>query len=147
MSLLKQFFTVESGIFVRNVFVTWRHKRDKTMTTPNEVLEFWLDEIGPKGWYSGGEDLDAQIVEKFETLWGNAVSGGMGHWLTYPNGALAYLILTDQFPRNMFRNMAKAFATDEKAREVAACALRHGDDIYFYQRPYHRSFIYVVFYA
>lgn len=99
------------------------------MATPEEVLNFWLDEVGPEGWYLGGDELDAQIIEKFEDLWGRAVSGGMGHWLTYPSGALAYLILTDQFPRNMFRNSWKSFATDKYALAEAKQAIHNGWDL------------------
>ena len=47
------------------------------------------------------------------------MEGACGLWLTYPVGTLAYIILTDQFPRNMFRDTAQTFASDRHAR--AAC--------------------------
>lgn len=89
------------------------------MVGPDSVLEFWLDEVGPKGWYNSSEELDQQIRDKFLTTWDAARSGALSLWLTYPNGALAYTILMDQFPRNMFRNSAKAFATDKAALAAA----------------------------
>ena len=73
------------------------------MVSPEEILNFWLDETGPEGWYGGGEALDQEIRDRFGAAWEAAMDGAYGLWLTYPSGALAYLILTDQFPRNMFR--------------------------------------------
>jgi len=78
------------------------------VTRPEDVLSFWLDEIGPAGWYDQSEALDADIRKRFEPVWESASEGALSLWMTYPSGALAYLILTDQFPRNMFRGTAKA---------------------------------------
>ena len=74
------------------------------MLGPEDVLSFWLDDVGPKGWYEVDEDLDARITEKFKSMWEGASEGKYSLWLTYPSGALAYIVLLDQFPRNMFRN-------------------------------------------
>ena len=87
------------------------------------VLHYWLDEVGPDGWYGGGPELDADISANFAGLWARARAGALSLWLTYPSGALAYLILTDQFPRNMFRGTAQAFATDGIARGAAVMAV------------------------
>ena len=73
------------------------------MVGPEEVLSFWLDEVGPSGWYAVSEELDEKIRQRFEATWEQAQAGGLGQWLTYPSGTLAYVILTDQFSRNMFR--------------------------------------------
>lgn len=90
---------------------------------PEDILSFWLDEVGPTGWYSVSDDLDAEIRARFMDTWDEAMAGGLGHWLTYPSGTLAYLIVTDQFPRNMFRNSGKAFASDAKALAAAKAAI------------------------
>ncbi|MEM7061501.1 MAG: DUF924 family protein, partial [Pseudomonadota bacterium] len=74
------------------------------MSTPEEVLAFWLDEVGPEGWYAGGEELDADISNRFMKTWERARDGALSLWMTYPSGSLAYIILTDQFSRNMFRD-------------------------------------------
>ena len=50
-------------------------------------------------------------------------------WLTYPSGTLAYIILTDQFPRNMFRGSSDSFATDKAARAAAKSAIARGWDM------------------
>ena len=93
------------------------------MTKPEDVLKFWLDEVGPKGWYAVDEALDQKIRDRFMSAWEAAKAGGMGQWLTYPSGTLAYLILTDQFPRNMFRGSGKAFSTDRQAVAAAKAAI------------------------
>ena len=89
------------------------------MKKPEDVLRYWLDEVGPKGWYAGTAELDAEIKANFLVSWEAAMEGACGLWLTYPVGTLAYIILTDQFPRNMFRDTDQAFASDRHAR--AAC--------------------------
>ena len=99
------------------------------MVGPEEVLEFWLDRVGPKGWYAVDDAIDAGIRDKFLTTWEAARDGALSMWLTYPSGALAYLILTDQFSRNMFRGSGDAFATDTLALAVAKRAICKGWDV------------------
>ena len=99
------------------------------MTGPEDVLSFWLDDIGPKGWYLSDPDLDAKIKDRFEAAWEGACEGRYSLWLTYPSGALAYIILTDQFPRNMFRGTPKAFSSDRAALAAAKAAVDKGWDM------------------
>lgn len=99
------------------------------MANPEEILGYWLDEIGPSGWYVGSPELDAEIVEKFGDTWQDAREGALSLWLTYPTGSLAYIILNDQFPRNMFRGSAKAFSSDKAALAAAKCAIDKGWDL------------------
>ena len=99
------------------------------MSDPVEILEFWLHEIGPKGWYTGGEEIDGLCRERFGDLWQAAQDGGLDHWVNGTVGTLAYLILTDQFPRNIHRGTALAFATDTRALAAARKALDAGWDL------------------
>lgn len=99
------------------------------MMNPDDVLAYWIDEVGPSGWYQGGAALDAEITETFLETWQAAHEGALSLWLTYPSGTLAYIILTDQFPRNMFRGTAKAFATDKVALAAAKSAIARGWDM------------------
>ena len=99
------------------------------MVDPDEILSFWLDETGPKGWYMGGEDLDSKVRDRFQDVHNRACEGALSLWLTYPTGTLAYIILLDQFSRNMFRDTAKAFATDKMARAAAKAAISKGWDM------------------
>ena len=93
------------------------------METPREVLGYWLDEVGPEGWYKGGDELDARIRERFLELWERAWNGGCDSWRTSPVGALAYIVLTDQFPRNMFRGESRSFSSDALAVAAAKAAI------------------------
>ncbi len=93
------------------------------MATPEDILAFWLDEIGETGWYKQDDALDQDIRDRFMSTWERAAEGAYSMWMTYPSGVLAYLILTDQFPRNMFRGSPKAFSTDKAALAVAKMAI------------------------
>jgi len=99
------------------------------MTAPEEVLSFWLDTVGPKQWYEASPDLDEDIRNRFLAAYENACEGTYGLWLTYPSGTMAYLILMDQFPRNMFRGEARAFAMDRPAVAAAKAAIHRGWDM------------------
>ena len=99
------------------------------MVTPDEILTFWLDEVGPDGWYKQDDALDQLIRDRFLSAWQGACEGRYALWLTYPSGVLAYIILTDQFPRNMFRGQAQAFATDVAAKAVTKQAIHRGWDM------------------
>ena len=103
-----------------------------TNAEPQDVLNFWLDDVGPAGWYNSSETLDADIRARFEGLWNEAQAGKLNHWLTNPTDALAFLILTDQFPRNMFRDTGKAFPAtvsrwrrqNWRSKKAGTCASR-----------------------
>lgn len=99
------------------------------MDDPESVLDFWLGELDPEDWYSGEPELDEEIRERFGDLWQAAHDGGLDHWVDGAAGTLAYLIVTDQFPRNLFRGQDKAFSTDPKARAAARRALEEGWDM------------------
>lgn len=112
------------------------------MTTPQEINRFWIDEIGPNGWYTQSDALDQQCRDNFLDLWENAATV-TADWRTTPEGALAALILTDQFPRNMFRNDPRAFATDELARTIATDAIAKDFDLRIEEPA--RQFFYMPF--
>ncbi|MHA6323592.1 DUF924 family protein [Roseivivax sp. CAU 1753] len=99
------------------------------MTGPEEILAFWLDDVGPDGWYKQDADLDETIRARFLPTWEAAMAGNFALWLTYPSGALGYIVLLDQFPRNMFRGQAKAFSSDSVALAAAKQAVRRGWDL------------------
>ncbi|MDB5661389.1 MAG: hypothetical protein JWS10_4004 [Cypionkella sp.] len=99
------------------------------MSEPIEILDYWLGEVGPEGWYAGGAELDATIAERFGEIWQAAFDGGLEHWVEGTVGTLAYLIICDQFSRNMHRDTAKAFATDPQALAAAKKAVAEGWDL------------------
>mgnify|MGYP000081170067 CR=1 FL=1 len=98
------------------------------MSDPVGVLEFWLGEVGPDGWYAGTDEIDA-ACEELRDLWEAARDGGLDHWIDGTVGTLAFLILTDQIPRNIHRGKAEAFATDAQAVAAAKRALAEGWDM------------------
>lgn len=93
------------------------------MLDPREVTEFWLNEVGQKGWYVADKAVDAVIRERFLPTWEQARDGGLKDWKLRPDAMLAYLVLVDQFPRNMFRSSGDAFATDKMARSATKIAI------------------------
>lgn len=99
------------------------------MIGPEEVLSFWLDEIGPGGWFEESNSLDTKIRDRFGATLEGAMDGRFSLWLTYPSGALAYIILTDQFSRNVHRRTEKAFASDRVALAAAKSAIDKGWDM------------------
>ncbi len=96
---------------------------------PENILDYWLDIVGPERWYATDDALDADIRRRFGAAWEAARDGRLGTCGSDPRGALAHIILTDQFPRNMFREDPRAFATDRLARECAERALHRGWDL------------------
>ena len=111
------------------------------MVGPDEILRFWLDECKPEQWFTADDAFDETIRTRFEETWQQAVEGRFSLWLTYPNGVLAYIILTDQFPRNMFRDDPRSFATDRAALAAAKSAITKGWDMRI--EPAVRHFIYM----
>lgn len=93
--------------------------------TPNDIVGFWRS-AGPRRWYSQDGRFDDAIRLKFEPVHHAAARGEYDAWAQTAEGALALLILLDQFPRNLYRGSAHAFATDPKARVIARAAVEHG---------------------
>ena len=93
----------------------------------HDVVAFWTL-AGPKRWFRKDEAFDAEIRDRFEALHHAAARGELGGWGETAEGALALLLLLDQFPRNLYRGSPHAFATDPLAREVARAATRRGFD-------------------
>lgn len=103
--------------------------------TPASILDFWLGDNFASGWpsrdmgkqwFSGTPELDQQIADRFGAQVALAVGGGLGEWETDPLERLALVILLDQFPRNMYRRQAQAFAGDERAQQLVSDALAQG---------------------
>ena len=131
------------------------------VTTQNDleeqhrILTFWFgeDPSSPelvkqrqKIWYTGGEKIDQTIRENFNEVYEHAANETLLHWAETARGALALVILLDQFSRNLFRGTSGAFAQDPMARAVAKRALNLGLDReisipgrIFLLHPFHHS--------
>jgi len=99
------------------------------IASPRQILDFWFKETDPKLWFANDAAFDVRIRERFEEAWREARDGKLEDWKANAEGALALVILLDQFPRNMFRGKAEAFSTDALARAAADRAIRHKFDL------------------
>ncbi|MDI1364511.1 MAG: DUF924 family protein [bacterium] len=94
---------------------------------PMDIVGFWRT-AGPRKWFAKDPAFDSAIALKFEQTHYRAAQRRYDHWAQTPEGALALLILLDQFPRNLYRGTAHAFATDPLARAFARAAIAAGHD-------------------
>jgi uncharacterized protein (DUF924 family) len=97
------------------------------IASPEAVLAFWRA-AGPDKWFKKDAAFDDDIRRRFLLTHEAAAAGRLAAWEATPEGALALLIVLDQFSRNMFRGSARAFAADPLARAVAERALESGFD-------------------
>ncbi len=105
--------------------------------SPREIIEYWLGSApddfesvtqASKRWYRADKDIDAEIRTRFGAAIAEARRGVFGDWERTPDGALALVILLDQFSRNAYRGTPEAFAGDAVALAVARRAVERGFD-------------------
>ncbi len=115
-----------------------------------EVLDFWfgpLDEAGfadeahTKRWFMKDDAFDEEIRTRFAGLYEEIAAGEHTSWRDTPRGALAYVIVLDQFSRNMFRGSGKMYAEDAKAVAATKDAIVRGFDLQL--QPAERTFLYM----
>ena len=82
------------------------------MPTPQEVLRFWFEETPAAAWFRPGPERDRTVRERFGPLTDQALAGGLAAWGERADDALALLLVLDQFPRQIWRDQARAFAGD-----------------------------------
>lgn len=114
----------------------------ETNVAPSAILAFWRD-AGPNRWYTRDDDFDVEICARYLTLWQTAAGGELASWEESDDGALALVIVLDQFPRNMFRGHPGTYASDALARDVARRAIDRGVDARI--DPHLREFLYLPF--
>jgi uncharacterized protein (DUF924 family) len=110
--------------------------------TPAGILAFWRD-AGLDRWYRRDDAFDAEVRRRFLGLWQRAAAGELSSWEGSDDGALALVIVLDQFPRNLFRDDIRTYASDPLAREVAQRAIDRGADARI--DPVLREFLYLPF--
>lgn len=108
-----------------------------------EILNFWFEEIEPASWWKKDEGFDALLVERFSEIHEKASRCELYEWRRQAEGRLAEIIVLDQFPRNMFRDSARAFASDSMALTLSQEAIACGADQVL--TPVQRSFLYMPF--
>jgi uncharacterized protein (DUF924 family) len=118
-----------------------------TMSRADEILEFWFGEAEAdvdqhqRRWFTPDPEFDRQCRSRFLKDYEGAAAGMLDWWKSEPRNCLALVLLFDQFPRNMFRDTARAFATDTNARDMAKFAITSGFDRAM--APPHRAFFYL----
>ncbi|WP_426055137.1 DUF924 family protein [Janthinobacterium sp. PSPC2-1] len=115
-----------------------------------DVLDFWFlppdnrDYGQARGeWFRKDDAFDAHIRARFGTLIDAAIEGGLRAWEATPHGALARLIVLDQFTRNVYRGTPRAFAGDAQALALAVALTQAGQDQQL--PPMLRAFAYLPF--
>ncbi|MBV1886565.1 MAG: DUF924 domain-containing protein [Parvibaculaceae bacterium] len=96
--------------------------------TPQTVIDFWTD-AGPAKWFQRDDDFDAEVSIQFGDWVAAAAKGKLNFWMSEPEGAVALVILLDQFPRNMYREDVRAYGFDRQALQVSRDAIVRGDDL------------------
>lgn len=93
---------------------------------PAEILRFWFEEIRPLQWFAKDPALDALLRDRFLGRTRQAIDGELAEWSSDAAGALALVLLLDQFPRQIWRDTAMAFAGDPQALALSLRALERG---------------------
>ncbi|HEX2553881.1 MAG TPA: DUF924 family protein [Microvirga sp.] len=112
------------------------------IATAEEVIAFWR-EAGPERWFAKDDVFDQACRDRFMLTYEAAARGDLAEWELTPDGALAVVLLLDQFPRNMFRGTRRAYATDHGAVMTADRAIERGHDARV--DPAFRRFFYLPF--
>jgi uncharacterized protein (DUF924 family) len=99
--------------------------------TPGDIISIWT-EAGPQRWFTKDATFDGMLSVRFRVALAEARNGAFGHWAETPEGALALVILLDQFSRNIHRNTPLAFAADARALALAKRSVSHG---YLHELP------------
>jgi uncharacterized protein (DUF924 family) len=109
------------------------------VSSPGDILAFWFDQASDEAvidrshpcyqrWFAGGTALDEEIIRRFGADVEAARAGACDHWKSDRGGALAFIVLTDQFPRHVYRQDPRAFDSDRLAFELAMELIRSGAD-------------------
>lgn len=96
-----------------------------TSKTPSDIITFWTD-AGWDRWFSKNDAFDAEIKARFLSTYEAARDGELASWEDSDDGTLALVLLLDQFPRNLFRDDPRAFATDAACCALAKRAIARG---------------------
>jgi uncharacterized protein (DUF924 family) len=87
-----------------------------------DVIAFWRD-AGPQLWFAKDPEFDRRFRERYGEAYERAANGELTGWESTPLGALALVLLLDQYPRNSFRGSPRMYATDSLARQAASAAV------------------------
>lgn len=121
-------------------------QEERLATLAADILAFWFGahpHVERDDWFRKSEAFDLEIRERFAEALAAGLAGAFGEWCTTPRGALARVVLLDQFTRNAFRGTPKSFAGDARALATSNLALEREFDRAL--DPYERQFLYMPF--
>lgn len=98
------------------------------MITPADIVNLWYSPQLQPHWFASTPQIDTMLRDNYAALWQDALQGKLDAWMDSPQGALALVIILDQFPLNMFRGLPQSFAAEAKAISVAKHAISKGYD-------------------
>jgi len=113
----------------------WRYEKRLAVGDSEEILQFWFADAAQSPvkaeartsfWFTPSAETDAECRERFRATVEAAARGHYNSWLQAPRSALALVVLLDQFPRNIWRGTARAFAHDAQALAIARQAVASG---------------------
>ncbi len=107
----------------------------------NDVIAFWFAPTMRKAWFRSTPELDDEIRRRYERLWQAVAQGRCSEWLSDANGYLAFVIVCDQLPLNMYRGTAKSFSTETLAVAASLRAVSAGLDQAIPDE--HKAFLYM----
>ncbi|MBX9597534.1 MAG: DUF924 domain-containing protein [Burkholderiales bacterium] len=116
---------------------------ENTSHNYQEVISFWFEEVSPKQWWVKDQEFDNLIRQRFEKLHSAALKGELWAWRNTALGALAEIIVIDQFSRNIYRNMPQSFVYDPIALILAQNTISQKFDQEL--APTMRGFVYLPF--
>ncbi len=123
------------------MILVWNEKLMPTATPIHEVIDFWFSATTQPLWFNSTPAFDREIAERFASTLDAAANDMLESWELTPQGALALVIVLDQFPLNMFRGQARSFATEQLALKVAERAIQRDFDHKL--SPQERAFLYM----
>lgn len=116
-----------------------------TSELQRKLLKFWFEDSGPELWFARDDEFDRTIRRRFLSDYEAAARGDYDNWGNSGVGCVALCLLLDQFPRNLFRDDERAFATDRRILEIVRQAVEDGLDMDADVSPEMRKFFYLPF--
>ncbi|MBB1270041.1 DUF924 family protein [Shewanella sp. SR44-3] len=98
----------------------------QSLPRPEDILQFWFEEISPKQWWQKDLQFDAMLRQRYQGVVHQAMAGELWQWRTTDTGRLAEIIVLDQFTRNIYRDTPMAFSADGQALILAQEAVLSG---------------------
>jgi uncharacterized protein (DUF924 family) len=108
-----------------------------------EVINFWFSEPVRSKWFCATAEFDMQLKHQYEPLWESACAREVDDWQMHAKGALALVIVLDQFPLNMYRGSPLGYSSEAQARDVSRLAIQQGFDKSLHGQE--KAFLYMPF--